>query len=81
MFVASLPYQGSCFVKQRVAVSIKLERSWIVVFRFGIGFRNAIGMVRTKYMLKECKHFQWQTNPVDYDAFHMTLYELWLRPS
>ncbi|GMN70735.1 hypothetical protein TIFTF001_055058 [Ficus carica] len=38
-------------------------------------------MVRTKYMLKECKHFQWQTNPVDYDAFHMTLYELWLRPS
>ena len=28
-FVASSSYQGSCFAKQRVAVSIKLERVWV----------------------------------------------------
>ncbi|KAJ9705634.1 hypothetical protein PVL29_003619 [Vitis rotundifolia] len=25
------------------------------------------------------KHFQWNTPPVKYDAFHMVMYELWLR--
>lgn len=25
------------------------------------------------------KHFQWHRNPRGYDAFHMTLYQLWLR--
>lgn len=25
------------------------------------------------------KHFQWHTSPQDYDSFHMTLYQLWLR--
>ncbi|PON75499.1 hypothetical protein PanWU01x14_041240, partial [Parasponia andersonii] len=46
-FVLSSPYQGSCFVKQRVAVFIKLERSWDCVSRFGIGFRHVIGIVRS----------------------------------
>ncbi|EXB31380.1 putative glycosyltransferase [Morus notabilis] len=32
-------------------------------------------------VIKVRKHFQWHQNPVDYDAFHMTLYELWLRRS
>lgn len=27
------------------------------------------------------KHFQWHNVPVDYDAFHMVMYELWLRRS
>ncbi|KAI4381616.1 hypothetical protein MLD38_007675 [Melastoma candidum] len=27
------------------------------------------------------KHFQWHLTPLDYDAFHMVVYELWLRRS
>lgn len=27
------------------------------------------------------KHFQWHKTPVDYDAFYMVMYELWLRRS
>ncbi|PON89611.1 Exostosin-like [Trema orientale] len=30
-------------------------------------------------MLRVRKHFQWHPSPIDYDAFHMALYELWLR--
>ena len=44
--MASSPYQGSGSAKQRVAVSIKLERSWVVIFIFGIGFRYVVGVVR-----------------------------------
>ncbi|XVF06611.1 hypothetical protein REPUB_Repub06bG0064200 [Reevesia pubescens] len=29
--------------------------------------------------LKVRKHFQWNDPPIDYDAFYMTMYELWLR--
>ncbi|XP_057859153.1 probable glycosyltransferase At5g03795 isoform X2 [Cryptomeria japonica] len=29
--------------------------------------------------LKVRKHFQWHMPPLDYDAFHMVMYELWLR--
>lgn len=25
------------------------------------------------------KHFQWNSPPIRYDAFHMIMYELWLR--
>eukprot|EP00257_Ricinus_communis_P008322 XP_002525728.2 probable glycosyltransferase At5g03795 [Ricinus communis] len=32
-------------------------------------------------VLKVRKHFQWHFPPVDYDAFHMVMYELWLRRS
>ena len=45
-FVAFLPYQGSCIAKQQFAVSIKLERSWVAVFRFGIVFLRVLGVVR-----------------------------------
>ncbi|KAM4079631.1 hypothetical protein ACB094_09G130100 [Castanea mollissima] len=31
--------------------------------------------------LKVRKHFQWHHSPVDYDAFYMVMYELWLRRS
>ncbi|RAL43923.1 hypothetical protein DM860_014059 [Cuscuta australis] len=30
-------------------------------------------------LLKIQKHFQWNSPPVKYDAFHMVMYELWLR--
>ncbi|XP_047330551.1 probable glycosyltransferase At5g03795 isoform X2 [Impatiens glandulifera] len=30
-------------------------------------------------VFKVRKHFQWHTSPVDYDAFYMVMYELWLR--
>ena len=30
-------------------------------------------------MLKVRQHFQWHPSPLDFDAFHMALYELWLR--
>lgn len=32
-------------------------------------------------VLKVRKHFQWHLSPVDYDAFYMVMYELWLRRS
>ncbi|KAF4397127.1 hypothetical protein G4B88_008973 [Cannabis sativa] len=32
-------------------------------------------------VLKVRKHFQWHLKPIDYDAFHMVMYELWLRRS
>ncbi|XP_034694820.1 probable glycosyltransferase At5g03795 isoform X1 [Vitis riparia] len=32
-------------------------------------------------VLKVRNHFQWHVSPVDYDAFYMVMYELWLRRS
>ncbi|KAK6131642.1 hypothetical protein DH2020_034656 [Rehmannia glutinosa] len=32
-------------------------------------------------VLKVRKHFQWHLSPVDYDAFYLVMYELWLRRS
>ncbi|KAK3029817.1 hypothetical protein RJ639_038005 [Escallonia herrerae] len=32
-------------------------------------------------VLKVREHFRWHTFPVDYDAFYMVMYELWLRRS
>ncbi|KAF5938077.1 hypothetical protein HYC85_025583 [Camellia sinensis] len=34
-----------------------------------------------KNVLKVRRHFQWHGVPAEYDAFHMVLYELWLRRS
>ncbi|KAF7149238.1 hypothetical protein RHSIM_Rhsim03G0055700 [Rhododendron simsii] len=34
-----------------------------------------------KNVEKVSKHFQWHGEPVEYDAFHMVMYELWLRRS
>ncbi|RYR50128.1 hypothetical protein Ahy_A07g036704 isoform A [Arachis hypogaea] len=30
-------------------------------------------------LVKIQKHFQWNTPPISYDAFHMVMYDLWLR--
>lgn len=30
-------------------------------------------------LVKVQKHFQWNTPPIKYDAFHLVMYELWLR--
>ncbi|KAL5822058.1 hypothetical protein ACOSQ3_023940 [Xanthoceras sorbifolium] len=32
-----------------------------------------------KNLVKVQKHFQWNSPPIRYDAFHMVMYELWLR--
>ncbi|KAJ6930265.1 hypothetical protein NC652_013947 [Populus alba x Populus x berolinensis] len=32
-----------------------------------------------KNLVKVQKHFQWNSPPVKYDAFHMVMYDLWLR--
>lgn len=34
-----------------------------------------------KNVLEVRKHFHWHVNPVDYDAFYMVMYDLWLRRS
>ncbi|KAJ0616489.1 putative xylogalacturonan beta-1,3-xylosyltransferase [Helianthus annuus] len=34
-----------------------------------------------KNVLEVRKHFRWHVTPVDYDAFYMVMYELWLRRS
>ena len=48
-FVASSPYQGSCFAKQRVAVSIKLDRPCGFVFQ--IGWRVSSRCWRSSFQL------------------------------
>ena len=48
-FVASSPYQGSCFAKQRVAVSIKLDRPCGFVFQ--IWWRVSSRCWRSSYQL------------------------------
>ncbi|KAH7861808.1 hypothetical protein Vadar_031118 [Vaccinium darrowii] len=32
-----------------------------------------------KNLVKVQKHFQWNSPPIKYDAFHMVMYDLWLR--
>ncbi|OMP05128.1 Exostosin-like protein [Corchorus capsularis] len=32
-------------------------------------------------VIKVRKHFQWHPSPIDFDAFHMSMYELWKRRS
>ncbi|PRQ48433.1 putative xylogalacturonan beta-1,3-xylosyltransferase [Rosa chinensis] len=32
-----------------------------------------------KNLMKVQKHFQWNSPPIKYDAFHMVMYDLWLR--
>lgn len=41
--------------------------------------RNSDYLDLKSNVLKVRKHFQWRFPPVDYDAFHMVMYELWLR--
>lgn len=43
--------------------------------------RNSDYLVLKSNVLDVRKHFQWHFPPVDYDAFHMVMYELWLRRS
>ena len=38
-------------------------------------------LVLQNNVMKVRKHFQWHLSPVDYDAFYMVMYELWLRRS
>lgn len=38
-------------------------------------------MILRNNVLKVRKHFQWNHYPVDYDAFYLVMYELWLRRS
>ncbi|XP_059668601.1 probable glycosyltransferase At5g03795 [Cornus florida] len=43
----------------------------------GISFNEYLQLQSN--VLKVRKHFQWHDSPVDYDAFYMVMYELWLR--
>eukprot|EP00268_Persea_americana_P019937 TRINITY_DN20274_c0_g1_i6.p1 TRINITY_DN20274_c0_g1~~TRINITY_DN20274_c0_g1_i6.p1 ORF type:complete len:493 (+),score=71.35 TRINITY_DN20274_c0_g1_i6:470-1948(+) len=45
------------------------------------GIRSDEYTILQKNVLKVRKHFQWHLFPVDYDAFYMVMYELWLRRS
>lgn len=38
-------------------------------------------VILQRNVLKVRKHFQWHVLPVDFDAFYMVMYELWLRRS
>ncbi|CAN4106344.1 unnamed protein product [Withania somnifera] len=38
-------------------------------------------LVLQSNVLKVREHFQWHVSPVDFDAFYMVMYELWLRRS
>ncbi|XP_076888930.1 putative glycosyltransferase At5g03795 [Bidens hawaiensis] len=61
----------------------------IVIATLDIPFLHRIlsGLSANEYdslhsnVLKVRKHFRWHANPVDYDAFYMVMYELWLRRS
>ncbi|KAL3628107.1 hypothetical protein CASFOL_027153 [Castilleja foliolosa] len=45
----------------------------------GISEKEYLKMQRN--VMRVQMHFQWHNVPVDYDAFHMVMYELWLRRS
>lgn len=45
------------------------------------GFSSEEYLMFQRNVLKVRKHFQWHPSPVDYDAFYMVMYELWLRRS
>ncbi|KAH0725326.1 hypothetical protein KY284_001191 [Solanum tuberosum] len=38
-------------------------------------------LVLQSNVLKVREHFQWHVSPIDFDAFYMVMYELWLRRS
>lgn len=38
-------------------------------------------MILRNNVLEVRKHFHWNNSPLDYDAFYMVMYELWLRRS
>jgi len=38
-------------------------------------------LILQKNVLKVREHFQWHSPPLDFDAFYMVMYELWLRRS
>uniref|UniRef100_A0A6N2KFV2 Uncharacterized protein n=1 Tax=Salix viminalis TaxID=40686 RepID=A0A6N2KFV2_SALVM len=44
-----------------------------------IGISSDQYLMFQKNVLEVRKHFQWHHPPVDYDAFYMVMYELWLR--
>ncbi|KAL0338751.1 UNVERIFIED_CONTAM: putative glycosyltransferase [Sesamum angustifolium] len=45
------------------------------------GISVAEQLILQNNVLKVRKHFQWHLSPVDYDAFYLVMYELWLRRS
>ncbi|XP_057959531.1 probable glycosyltransferase At5g03795 [Malania oleifera] len=45
------------------------------------GIRSSDYLMLQRNVLKVRQHFQWHLSPVDYDAFYMVMYELWLRRS
>ncbi|KAL0308250.1 UNVERIFIED_CONTAM: putative glycosyltransferase [Sesamum radiatum] len=45
------------------------------------GISVAEHLILQNNVLKVRKHFQWHLSPVDYDAFYLVMYELWLRRS
>lgn len=45
----------------------------------GVSFDEFLILQRN--VLKVRRHFQWHLCPVDYDAFYMVMYELWIRRS
>ncbi|KAK4382141.1 putative glycosyltransferase [Sesamum angolense] len=45
------------------------------------GISVAEHLILQDNVLKVRKHFQWHLSPVDYDAFYLVMYELWLRRS
>lgn len=65
------------------------QRFSIIVATLDIPFLNRIlaGISNDEYanlhknVLEVRKHFRWHVIPVDYDAFYMVMYELWLRRS
>ncbi|XP_047983516.1 probable glycosyltransferase At5g03795 isoform X2 [Salvia hispanica] len=52
-----------------------MKRVLLEMIRSGEYLRLQENVVRVQ------KHFQWHSMPVDYDAFYMVMYELWLRRS
>ncbi|KAL0410237.1 UNVERIFIED_CONTAM: putative glycosyltransferase [Sesamum latifolium] len=45
------------------------------------GISVAEYLILQNNVFKVRKHFQWHLSPVDYDAFYLVMYELWLRRS
>lgn len=53
---------------------VKVYREIFTLFS-NIVYKKLIGLV----VVQVQKHFQWNSPPIKFDAFHMIMYELWLR--
>uniref|UniRef100_A0AAT9PXS2 Glycosyltransferase-like protein n=1 Tax=Panax notoginseng TaxID=44586 RepID=A0AAT9PXS2_9APIA len=74
-----LPFADILYWKSFSVIVATLDIPLLKEVLQGISFDEYLTLQSN--VLKVRKHFRWHTSPVDFDAFYMVMYELWLRRS